>query len=30
VAQFRTFRFRQSDRAAHEHDLTTFLSVTNH
>jgi hypothetical protein len=30
LAQFHTFRLRQSDRAPHEHDHTTFLCVTNH
>jgi len=30
LAQFHTFRLRQSDRAPHKHDHTTFLCVTNY
>jgi hypothetical protein len=30
MAQFQTFRFRQSDRAPHQHDHTTFSSVTGY
>jgi hypothetical protein len=30
LTQFPTFPFRQSDRAHHEHDYTTFLPVTHH
>src|SRR5215471_3605337 len=30
LTQFPTFPFRQSDRAHHEHDYTTFLPVTYH
>src|SRR5215470_15791374 len=30
LAQFHAFRFRQFNRALHEHDYTTFLRVTTH
>src|SRR5262245_37930057 len=30
LAQFHAFRFRQFNRALHEHDHTTFLRVTTH